>query len=76
MKQRDQLYDIIRSEHSMTNTAMNRDPDLSLPENRTLEETNVYIMAGTGASVEETSKNLCASKGKDPIFDSGAGIYR
>ncbi|KAA3486196.1 endoribonuclease Dicer-like protein 3-like [Gossypium australe] len=56
-KQRDQLYDIIRSEHSMTNTAMNRDPDLSLPENRTLEETNVSIVAATGASVEETSKN-------------------
>ncbi|MBA0728554.1 hypothetical protein Golax_001444, partial [Gossypium laxum] len=71
-KQRDQLYDIIRSEHSMTNTAMNRDPDLSLPENRTLEETNVSIVAATGASIEETSKNRCASKGKDPIFDSGA----
>ncbi|MBA0752984.1 hypothetical protein Gogos_000140, partial [Gossypium gossypioides] len=75
-KQRDQLYDIIRSEHSMTNTAMNRDPDLSLPENRTLEETNVSIVAATGASIEETSKNRCASKGKDPIFDSGAGTTR
>ncbi|TYJ02321.1 hypothetical protein E1A91_A13G219900v1 [Gossypium mustelinum] len=75
-KQRDQLYDIIRSEHSVTNTAMNRDPDISLPINRTLEETNVSIVAATGASVteasiEETSKNRCASKGKDPIFDSG-----
>ncbi|KAL1064689.1 hypothetical protein V6Z11_D13G229700 [Gossypium hirsutum] len=75
-KQRDQLYDLIRSEHSMTNIAMNRDPDLSLPENRTLEETNVSIMAATGASIEETSKNRCASKGKDPIFDSGAGTTR
>ncbi|TYI48167.1 hypothetical protein E1A91_D13G227500v1 [Gossypium mustelinum] len=75
-KQRDQLYDLIRSEHSMTNTAMNRDPDLSLPENRTLEETNVSIMAATGASIEETSKNRCASKGKDPIFDSGTTRWK
>ncbi|KAK5773170.1 hypothetical protein PVK06_049475 [Gossypium arboreum] len=80
-KQRDQLYDIIRSEHSVTNTAMNRDPDISLPENRTLEEANVSIVAATGASVteasiEETSKNRCASKGKDPIFDSGLGTTR
>ncbi|TYG38586.1 hypothetical protein ES288_D13G235500v1 [Gossypium darwinii] len=75
-KQRDQLYDLIRSEHSMTSTAMNRDPDLSLPENRTLEETNVSIMAATGASIEETSKNRCASKGKDPIFDSGTTRWK
>ncbi|KAG4112984.1 hypothetical protein ERO13_D13G195300v2 [Gossypium hirsutum] len=75
-KQRDQLYDLIRSEHSMTNIAMNRDPDLSLPENRTLEETNVSIMAATGASIEETSKNRCASKGKDPIFDSGTTRWK
>ncbi|PPD66653.1 hypothetical protein GOBAR_DD36471 [Gossypium barbadense] len=33
-KQRDQLYDIIRSEHSVTNTTMNRDPDIS-PEKST-----------------------------------------
>ncbi|KAB2049914.1 hypothetical protein ES319_A13G209300v1 [Gossypium barbadense] len=62
-KQRDQLYDIIRKIL------------ISLPKNRTLEETNVSNVAATGASVteasiEETSKNRCAFKGKDPIFDS------
>ncbi|XWS70161.1 hypothetical protein CRYUN_Cryun03dG0025400 [Craigia yunnanensis] len=55
LKQRNQLYDIIRSEYSMTNTAMNRDPDLRLLKERTFEETNVYIVDSTGASITADS---------------------
>ncbi|XVF35247.1 hypothetical protein REPUB_Repub18cG0129200 [Reevesia pubescens] len=55
VKQRNQLYDIIRSEYSMTNTAINRDPDLCLLKDQTFEETNVYIVDATGASVTADS---------------------
>ncbi|XVE70817.1 hypothetical protein DITRI_Ditri10aG0101000 [Diplodiscus trichospermus] len=54
-KQRNQLYDIIRSEYSMTNTAMNRDPDLCLPKDRTFEETNAYMVDATRASITADS---------------------
>ncbi|GMJ15749.1 dicer-like 3, DICER-LIKE 3 [Hibiscus trionum] len=55
VKQRDQLYELIRSESSMTNAAINRDPDLCLPENRMFKETNVYIVDTTRASVTADS---------------------
>ncbi|KAK8543151.1 hypothetical protein V6N13_136315 [Hibiscus sabdariffa] len=55
VKQRDQLYDLIRSEYSMTNAAINRDPDLCLLENPTFKETNVYIVDTTRASVTADS---------------------
>ncbi|XVF48783.1 hypothetical protein PTKIN_Ptkin03bG0216400 [Pterospermum kingtungense] len=54
-KQRDKLYDIIISEHSVTNTAMNRDPDLCPLKDCIFEETNVYIVKATGASVTTDS---------------------
>ncbi|XP_007012461.2 PREDICTED: endoribonuclease Dicer homolog 3 [Theobroma cacao] len=55
VQQRNQLYDIIRSEYSVTTTAINRDPDLCLLKNPTVKETNVYIVDATGASVTADS---------------------
>ncbi|XP_022754727.1 endoribonuclease Dicer homolog 3 isoform X2 [Durio zibethinus] len=55
VKQRNQIYDIIRSEYAMTNTAINRDPDLCLLKDCTFEETNVYVVDATGASVTADS---------------------
>ncbi|XVE97781.1 hypothetical protein REPUB_Repub03eG0048300 [Reevesia pubescens] len=55
VKQRTQLYDIIKSEYSMTNTAINRDPDLCLLKDCTFEEKDVYIVDATGASVTADS---------------------
>lgn len=57
MKQRNQLYDIIRSEYSMTNLAIKRDPDSDpcLLKDHTFEETNVFIVDATGASVTADS---------------------
>ncbi|XP_052885493.1 endoribonuclease Dicer homolog 3a isoform X3 [Gossypium arboreum] len=57
MKQRNQLYDIIRSEYSMTNLAIKRDPDSDpcLLKDHTFEETNVFIVDATGASVTTDS---------------------
>lgn len=51
MKQRDQIYDVIRSERSMTDTAMSRDPDVCFARSCTFEKTNAYIVEATGASV-------------------------
>ncbi|KAA3477366.1 Endoribonuclease Dicera [Gossypium australe] len=57
VKQRNQLYDIIRSEYSMTNSAIKRDPDSDpcLLKDYTFEETNVFIVDATGASVTADS---------------------
>lgn len=55
MKQRDQLFDIIRSEYSMTNTALNRGPDACLLKPFTSEPMNVYTVNATGASVTADS---------------------
>ncbi len=55
MKQRDQLFDIIRSECSMTNTALNRDPDSCSLKARRIGETNAYFVNATGASVTSDS---------------------
>ncbi|KAK2645038.1 hypothetical protein Ddye_020233 [Dipteronia dyeriana] len=51
MKQRDQIYDIIRSERSMTDTAINRDPDACFLRSCNFEKTNAYTVDATGASV-------------------------
>ncbi|KAF3949257.1 hypothetical protein CMV_024851 [Castanea mollissima] len=56
MKQRDQLFDIIRSERSVTDTAMNRDPDAHILKACTIEEVNAYHVDATGASVTADSK--------------------
>ncbi|XP_050268142.1 endoribonuclease Dicer homolog 3a isoform X1 [Quercus robur] len=58
-QQRDQLFDIIRSERSMTDTAMNRDPDAHILKACTTEEVNAYHVEATGASVTaDSSVNL------------------
>nr|AUH15439.1 dicer-like 3 protein [Dimocarpus longan] len=51
MKQRDQIYDIIRSERSMADTALNRDPDACFLRSYTFEKPNAYTVDSTGASV-------------------------
>lgn len=55
MKQRDQLFDIIRSEHSMTDAAINRDPDAFILKACTIKDTNTYYVDATGASVTADS---------------------
>ncbi|KAM4077934.1 hypothetical protein ACJW30_12G177800 [Castanea mollissima] len=51
MKQRNQLFDIIKSECSMKNTALNRDPDSCSLKPCRIGETNAYFVNATGASV-------------------------
>ncbi|XP_020536663.1 endoribonuclease Dicer homolog 3a isoform X2 [Jatropha curcas] len=55
VKQRNQLFDFIRSEWLVTNTAMNRDPDVWTLKACMAEETEAYIVEGTGASVTADS---------------------
>ncbi|XP_030538472.1 endoribonuclease Dicer homolog 3-like isoform X2 [Rhodamnia argentea] len=55
IKQRDQLYDLIRSERSMIDTAINRDPFECNLNACTLEETGAYFVDITGASVTAES---------------------
>ncbi|KAB2077248.1 hypothetical protein ES319_A06G088000v1 [Gossypium barbadense] len=91
MKQRNQLYDIIRSEYSMTNLAIKRDPDSDpcLLKDHTFEETNVFIVDATGASVTADSAVSLIHKycGKLPgdkyytpkpnfQFTSSEGLYK
>lgn len=54
-EQRDQLFDIIRSEYSMTDTATNRDPDGYTLKAYTIEEMDSYFVDSTGASVTADS---------------------
>ncbi|XP_021666513.2 endoribonuclease Dicer homolog 3 isoform X2 [Hevea brasiliensis] len=59
VKQRDQLFDFIRSEWLMTNTTINRDPDVQSLKTCAAEETKAYIVNATGASVTaDSSVNL------------------
>ncbi|XXG48939.1 hypothetical protein AAC387_Pa02g3257 [Persea americana] len=59
IEQRNQLFDIIRSERSMTNTALNRDPDISISKLCCKEDTNAYFVESTGATVTlDSSINL------------------
>lgn len=55
IQQRDMLYDIIKSEHSMTDSALNRDPDTIVRKECHLGEANTYIVDTTGASVTTNS---------------------
>ncbi|KAL5988342.1 helicase, partial [Asimina triloba] len=54
IKQRDLLFDIIRSERSMADTSLNRDPDTSISK-AFYEEINVYSVESTGATVTPDS---------------------
>ncbi|KAK9273139.1 hypothetical protein L1049_017946 [Liquidambar formosana] len=59
IKQRDQLFDIIRSERSMTDTSINRGPDACVLKACTFDETDTYFVDTTGASVTaDSSVNL------------------
>ncbi|KAF1865258.1 hypothetical protein Lal_00004632 [Lupinus albus] len=51
LKQRNQLFDIIRSERSMTNAATNKDNNASNLRVFTVGKTNAYHVNSTGASV-------------------------
>ncbi|XP_068323627.1 endoribonuclease Dicer homolog 3a-like [Pyrus communis] len=54
-KQIDQMFDIIRSEHSMTDTSRNRDPEVCTLKACCFEETKLYRAKVTGASVTTDS---------------------
>ncbi|KAK7256023.1 hypothetical protein RIF29_29454 [Crotalaria pallida] len=51
VKQRDELFDIIRSEYSMTVTAKNREHEAFCSASFDTEETNAYYVDATGACV-------------------------
>ncbi|XP_022132011.1 endoribonuclease Dicer homolog 3a isoform X2 [Momordica charantia] len=55
LKQRDQLFDVMRSERSMTDAAMSRDPDACILKPFSIVETDCYIVETTGASVTADS---------------------
>ncbi|PRQ25534.1 putative ribonuclease III post-transcriptional gene silencing PAZ-Argonaute family [Rosa chinensis] len=54
-KQRDHLFDIIRSEYSMTDTSRNRDPDGCNLRACNFEDANAYYVEATGASITPDS---------------------
>ncbi|GAB2250760.1 hypothetical protein Droror1_Dr00017010 [Drosera rotundifolia] len=54
-KQRDQLFNILRSERSMSETAVNRDPDGCILRGCNSRETGAYYVDSTGASVTADS---------------------
>lgn len=55
MKQRDQLFGIIRSESSMIDTAMSRDPDAGSLKPCNFKGTDAYSVHATGALVTADS---------------------
>ncbi|KAJ4951413.1 hypothetical protein NE237_028245 [Protea cynaroides] len=55
IKQRELLFDIIRSERSMTDTTLNRDPNACISRVCCMDETNAYVVESTGASVTADS---------------------
>lgn len=55
MKQRNQLFDIIRSERSMTDASTNRGLDTLSLRTCPVEETIAYSVESTGASVASDS---------------------
>ncbi|XP_061374875.1 endoribonuclease Dicer homolog 3a isoform X2 [Gastrolobium bilobum] len=72
LKQRSQLFDIIRSERSMTNAAINKDHESSL-QPCTVWKTNAYYVDSTGASVTlDSSVSLinryCGKLPRDKYF--------
>ncbi|KAL9442076.1 hypothetical protein AB3S75_020560 [Citrus x aurantiifolia] len=59
LKQRNKLFDIIRSERSVTDTALSRDPEACFLKACTYVKTKSYIVESTGASVTtDSSVNL------------------
>ncbi|XP_015572953.2 endoribonuclease Dicer homolog 3 [Ricinus communis] len=73
VKQRDQLFDFIRSEWLVTNTAINRDPDVWTLKTCVPEETEAYIVDVTGASVTADSsvtliQRYCSKLPSDRYF--------
>ncbi|KAL6216878.1 hypothetical protein ACLB2K_010096 [Fragaria x ananassa] len=72
-QQRDQLYEIIKSEGLMTNTALNRDPEEIVLKPCTLDEISEYIVDATGASVTADSSvrlihKYCDTLPRDKYF--------
>ncbi|KAI4337204.1 hypothetical protein L6164_015649 [Bauhinia variegata] len=79
LKQRNQLFDIIRSKHLLTEAAISRDPGASISTACAVDKANTYCVDSTGASV--TSDNsisliyqYCDKIGRDkkdakPIFE-------
>ncbi|KAM5566198.1 endoribonuclease Dicer [Rosa sericea] len=72
-QQRDQLYEIIKSEGLMTNTALNRDPEESVLKPCTLDEISEYVVNATGASVTADSSvrtihKYCDTLPRDKYF--------
>ncbi|KAG6599127.1 Endoribonuclease Dicer-like 3a, partial [Cucurbita argyrosperma subsp. sororia] len=55
VKQREQLFDVIRSDRSMTEAATSRDPDACMLKPFSIMETDSYIVEATGASVTADS---------------------
>ncbi|XAR57556.1 Ribonuclease III [Bertholletia excelsa] len=55
IKQREQVFYIIRSEHSMTETTISQEPSTSILRASSIEETYVYYVDATGASVTTDS---------------------
>ncbi|XP_044463559.1 endoribonuclease Dicer homolog 3-like [Mangifera indica] len=55
IKQRDRLFDVIRSEQSMADTTVSRDPDSCVLKACTLGTMNAYVVDITGASVTADS---------------------
>ncbi|KAF9615049.1 hypothetical protein IFM89_021620 [Coptis chinensis] len=55
IEQRDMLYDLIRSEHSMTDSALTRDPNACISKVCDTEEPDMYVVRSTGASVTADS---------------------
>ncbi|XP_050220026.1 endoribonuclease Dicer homolog 3 isoform X2 [Mercurialis annua] len=73
VKQRDQLFDFIRSEWLVTNTAINRDPDVWTMKICIPEETKAYFVDATGASVTADSsvtliQRYCSKLPSDRYF--------
>ncbi|OWM84088.1 hypothetical protein CDL15_Pgr009335 [Punica granatum] len=74
VKQRDQLFDIIRSEYSMNDTALNRDPCVYTSKACTFEEEkDTYVVDATGASVSTDSSisliyRYCEKLPRDKYF--------
>ncbi|XP_050366617.1 endoribonuclease Dicer homolog 3a-like [Argentina anserina] len=72
-QQKDQLFEIIKSEGLMTNTALNRDPEESVLKPCTLDEISEYIVDSTGASVTADSSvrllhKYCDTLPRDKYF--------
>ncbi|KAG6498755.1 hypothetical protein ZIOFF_038477 [Zingiber officinale] len=73
MQQRDMLFDIIRSNHSMIDTSIRREQEPFVPKVQNKEEVYAYYVDSTGASVTaDSSVNLinlyCQSLPRDKYY--------